>query len=181
MVPLLSGSEGKLNSFVVTDNSLVAWNDTSLFIYGNQKWNITSLPSDDSLIGSVSTISTNTKSDTLNKRATNNAHDGSILLLNGNFTMPQYGNLQSLLFDFQAWTPYFISEISNSSNYNPTFFINRDVSTEFNSQITLPNLNITVTNPQSTSSQSPSTSATSESKSKSEKKKICLLYTSRCV
>ena len=172
MIPLLTGSEGKLNSFIVIKDSVVAWNDTSLFIYRNQEWNITSLPGNGSSISSVSAINTNIESDTLSKRTTNDADNGSILLLNGNFSTSQYGNLQSLLFDFQKWTPYFISETTNTSNHNPIFFINRDVSTEFNSQIPLANLNITVTSPQSTSSQSPSSSASGESTSKSKKKKI---------
>lgn len=172
MIPLLSGSEGKLNSFTVTEDSIVAWNDTSLFIYRNQEWNITSLPGNASSISSVSAIYTDIESNTLNKRGINNVNNGSILLLNGNFNISQYGYLQSLLFDFQKWTPYFISETTNTSNYNPIIFINRDVSTEFNSQSPLANVNITVTSPQSTSSQPPSSSASSESKSKSKKKKI---------
>lgn len=172
MVPLLSGSEGKLNSFTVTEDSIVAWNDTSLFIYRNQEWNITSLPGNDSSISSVSAIYTDIESNTLNKRGINNVNNGSILLLNGDFNISQYGYLQSMLFDFQKWTPYFISETTNTSNYNPIIFINRDVSTEFNSQSPLANVNITVTSPLSTSSQPPSSSASSESKSKSKKKKI---------
>ncbi|CAI4045965.1 Rax2p SKDI_12G1340 [Saccharomyces kudriavzevii IFO 1802] len=170
MIPLLTGAEGKINSFVVTEESIVAWNDTSLLIYRDQEWNITSVPGNDSSIGSVSTINTNAGPGTLNRRATNNAENGTILLLSGNFSIPDYGNLQGLLFDFETWSPYFVSESSNTSNRNPTIFINRDVSTEFNSQIPLSNLNVTETGPQSASSQFPSSSASSELKPKSKKR-----------
>ncbi|EJS42798.1 rax2p [Saccharomyces arboricola H-6] len=170
MTPLLTGAEGKINSFTVTDDSVVAWNDSSLLIYRDQEWNTTSLPGNGSSISSVSTINTNTESDTLSKRATDNVENRSILLLNGNFSIPQHGNLQGLLFDFQTWTPYFISGTSNASNYNLTIFINRDVSNEFNSQIPLSNSNITVTSPQSASSPSPSSSSIGKPIRKSTKK-----------
>ncbi|KOG97796.1 Rax2p [Saccharomyces eubayanus] len=172
MIPLLTGSGGKIKSFTVTEDSIVAWNDTSLLIYRDQKWNITSLPGNGSSVSSVTTINTNADSYTLSKRATDNVEKGSILLLNGNFSIPQYGNLQGLLFDSQNWTPYFTSEASEASGHNPTIFINRDVSAEFNSQIPLSNSNMTVTSPQSTSPLSPSSSASSESNKKSKKKNI---------
>ena len=70
------------------------------------------------------------------------------------------------------WTPYFTSETLEASSYNPTIFINRDVSADFNSQIPLSNSNMTVTSPQSTSPLSPSSSASSEPNKKSKKKNM---------
>lgn len=160
ITPLRKDSQ-ELPSFITMDDKIITWNDTDLFVYQNEVWSsvkISNVNASSSITGvnQVSVASTMSKRDD----STSNA-----LILNGQFYDSEYGNLQSVIYNFQDWIPYLILETSNSDNTQEiNAFINQDTSSLFNSLIELQNINATTTSPTPSSTQTPNTGGKNKKK-----------------
>ncbi|KAG0668721.1 hypothetical protein C6P45_004389 [Maudiozyma exigua] len=171
LIPLRQNEE-KLESFIVSNSSIIAWNMTNIFIYENEEWSHLQIPHTNysSEISSVSVVTGSISGNSLTKR--DYLSSNKILILNGQFYSSQYGTIQSYVYDFNQWAPYMTFEAgSNQETTNgANLFVDQDVTNMFNTPVILRNTNSTVTAPKTTSSGS-SASATAMASSTPHPKK----------
>lgn len=142
--PILWGTGAVFESFIVNGNDILTWNSTNLLRYDEQGWNNLQLPNITSYnsITSIQEISTNEQLNTTDESGT----QADTVLISGQFYDTELGNMQTLLYDLynQQWSPYYMTSAENSTRApQMTFFANRDVSSLYNSQLLLLNVNAT--------------------------------------
>ncbi|CAR26801.1 hypothetical protein ZYGR_0I00730 [Zygosaccharomyces rouxii] len=170
MKTLLRGWEGPLRSFVVSEDRLVVWNDTSLMAYDNTSWRHISTSNSTSFT-KLQDIHQVSLEHSLEKRANSSSNsnlDG--LLVYGN-DKTQGDSYQASIYDYYSWTPLFIANSkSENSNSGPNIFMNQDVSDFFISEQMLPNPTNHTSSRSSSSSSSAVTSNSGDKKHRASHK-----------
>lgn len=135
------GSKKFINSFDSSNETIIAWNRTDIIKYDSESWSTIAIPNSNSstVIDKVEFVSQSNNS----VSSSNN-----LLLVYGKIYSTEYGNLEAMLYNFESWTPYFLTAPSNENNLQlGNIFSNRDVSNIYYSQVVLQNPNTTVSNP----------------------------------
>lgn len=164
--PILWGTGAVFESFIINGNDILTWNSTNLLRYDVKGWNTLQLPNITSYnsISSIQLISSNEQLNTTDDSGTQT----NILLISGQFYDAELGSMQTLLYDLQNqdWSPYYMTSAENSTKAaQTTFFANKDVSSLYNSQFLLLNVNATT----SSNTSSPQVSSLPSGENKTRK------------
>lgn len=160
MSALLWGTGGPSKCFIENAGGIFVWNNTSLFNYRENEWKDLKVDSQSiSIIDSVIGLDTTSE---LRKRDISSS-DNSTIIVSGRLRSAVSENSSiASLYSSQTWSPYFVAGESNSSAPNMVLFTNEDLSRVYDSQIYLPNLNVTPANtPSSSSATTPTATAAS--------------------
>ncbi|CDF87386.1 BN860_05204g1_1 [Zygosaccharomyces bailii CLIB 213] len=142
--PLLAGWKEPLKSFIVSGNTLIAWNATNLVTYDNSSWKDVPIPISDSSPG-IKDVKDLQLQQSQTKRDLSSS-GSKALLVYGAFREEQNNAYQGLIYDYDSWEPFFMVNFKGSdSNSKPNLFMNKNFSDLYISEETLLNQNTTRT------------------------------------
>lgn len=173
---LLKDWEQPLESFIVGEDKLIAWNTTNLITYDNTTWKDIPISTSTSPL-KIQTVEELSIEQTNMKRGLSLSNSNSLLVY-GNFETREDDAYQALVYNDNNWEPFFVSSLRESSSSSSSIFMNKDISDLHVSDETLPNPNKTLSSSHSSSktrssssSSKPSTATSTASSHPSDKEK----------
>ncbi|AET39378.1 Rax2p Ecym_4315 [Eremothecium cymbalariae DBVPG len=127
-----------------SSSELIAHDGNQVFHFVDGQWkNISPDTSGQTQINGLTLLSTDfSQRNSIMKR---DRVGNELVVINGNFSSPDYGDINAMYYDFNGWNPYYFSvpRESNSDEVIPQgqLFLNKDVSFTSSSQIYLSNDN----------------------------------------
>ncbi|GCE99963.1 hypothetical protein ZYGM_002345 [Zygosaccharomyces mellis] len=168
---LLKGWRAPLESFVVNENRLVAWNNTDLMVYDNTSWTHISTFNSTSITRLQDIQQVKLEPSSLKRAESLSTSASNGLLAYGN-DRAQDSSYQALVYDYHNWTPLFTANSkSEDSNSGIRLFMNQDISDSVISEKTLPNMSKTSSNSSSSSTSTATSSHTATSSSTDKNRK----------
>lgn len=151
-----------VNSFILVDNSttgrIIVTNEYSISAYDGSNWSNITTFENDSIISDISLFEINDSNDSNDEKFFNS---NQLLFASGYLQLKTYGYSNIAYYNGSEWVPYLITTDGTSTSTASSIFMNKDISSLFQSG--------SISSQTSQTSESPSPSSSSSPKEKSGK------------